>query len=177
MIRLKVPGVRREAFNSTLLTASIQRLLPVWGYPDVRVTIHAVFTSQQQLQVVLQFSGGAVSSGSGNNLADLLSENTDTLPMDVTGVCMVDAPRLPQPASSGGLPGGTLAGIAITALLVGVFVVALVGFVMYLVIARKKMTKTAMSPDQETKDKDDVDDTHGTTYSKLKELENDEFDS
>ena len=50
MIQLKVPGVRREAFNSTLLTASIQRLLPVWGYPDVRVTIHAVFTSQQQLQ-------------------------------------------------------------------------------------------------------------------------------
>lgn len=30
---------------------------------------------------------------------------------------------------------------------------------------------------RETKDKDDVDDTHGTTYSKLKELENDEFDS
>ena len=39
-------------------------------------------------RVVLQFSGGAVSSGSGSNLADLLSENTDTLPMDVTGVCM-----------------------------------------------------------------------------------------
>jgi len=60
----------------------------------------------------------------------------------------VDAPRLPQSAGSGGLPGGTLAGIAITALLVGVLVVALVGFVMYLVIARKKMTKTAMSPDR-----------------------------
>lgn len=60
----------------------------------------------------------------------------------------VDVPRLPQPAGSGGLPGGTLAGIAITALLVGVLVVALVGFVMYLVIARKKMTKTAMLPDQ-----------------------------
>ena len=60
----------------------------------------------------------------------------------------VDVPRLPQPAGSGGLPGGTLAGIAITALLVGVFVVALVGFVMYLVITRKKMTKTAMSPDR-----------------------------
>lgn len=39
-------------------------------------------------RVVLQFSGGAVSSGSGSNLADLISENTDTLPMDVTGVCM-----------------------------------------------------------------------------------------
>ena len=61
---------------------------------------------------------------------------------------VVDAPRLPPPAGSGGLPGGAIAGIAVSALLVGIFVVALVGSVMYLVIARKKIAKTAMSPDR-----------------------------
>ena len=35
---------------------------------------------------MLQFSGGTVSSESGSNLANLLSENTDTLAVDGTEV-------------------------------------------------------------------------------------------
>ena len=50
MVLLKIPGVRREDFDSTRLAASIQRLLPEWGYPGAGVTVHAVFNSQQHLQ-------------------------------------------------------------------------------------------------------------------------------
>ena len=54
----------------------------------------------------------------------------------------VDAPRL-----HGGLTDGVIAGITITVVLIGVTIVVFAALMVYLIIARKRMTKPAISPD------------------------------
>lgn len=55
---------------------------------------------------------------------------------------VVDAPR-----QHGRLTDGAIAGITITVLLVGIATVVFAALMVYLIIARRKMTKPAVSPD------------------------------